>query len=36
MLILDVRYDMGLSTIAKDSTDSLKTRAWMLMLGVGF
>lgn len=38
MLILDVRYDLGLANIDgyNDPTDTLKTRALMFMIGVGF
>lgn len=38
MLILDVRYDLGLTNIdgSDDPTDALKTRALMFMVGVGF
>jgi hypothetical protein len=38
MLVLDIRYDLGLANIDRDNdpTDELKTRALMFMLGVGF
>ena len=38
MLILDVRYDLGLTNIdgLNDPTDALKLRALMFMVGVGF
>lgn len=38
MLILDVRYDLGLTNIdgSDDPADALKTRALMFMVGVGF
>ena len=38
MLILDIRYDLGLANIdgSNDPTDTLKTRALMFMVGVGF
>lgn len=36
MLILDVRYDMGLANINAMGTDTLKTKALMFMVGVGF
>ncbi len=36
MLILDVRYDMGLAGIEAIGTDQLKTRALMFLVGVGF
>lgn len=36
MLILDVRYDMGLANINNKGTDTLKLKALMFMLGVGF
>lgn len=38
MLILDIRYDLGLGNIDTDNdpTDELKTRALMFMVGVGF
>jgi hypothetical protein len=37
-LILDVRYDLGLTNIdgSDDPTDELKTRALLFMVGVGF
>jgi hypothetical protein len=36
-LILDIRYDMGLTDIeTEDATETLKTRTLMFMLGVGF
>jgi hypothetical protein len=38
MLLLDIRYDLGLANIdsSNDPTDELKTRALMVMVGVGF
>ncbi|MBP1770615.1 MAG: hypothetical protein H6P96_1233 [Candidatus Aminicenantes bacterium] len=38
MLILDIRYDLGLTNIDGDDdpTDQEKTRAFMFMVGVGF
>ena len=38
MLVLDIRYDLGLANIDSwnDPTDTLKTRALMFMVGVGF
>lgn len=38
MLVLDIRYDLGLANIDgyNDPTDTLKTRAFMFMIGVGF
>jgi hypothetical protein len=38
MLVLDIRYDLGLVNIDSynDPTDALKTRALMFMVGVGF
>ncbi len=38
MLILDIRYDLGLTNIDRgnDPTDALKLRAFMFMVGVGF
>jgi len=37
-LLLDIRYDLGLTNIdaENDPTDQLKTRAFMFMVGVGF
>lgn len=36
MLILDIRYDMGLADINDKGTDALKLKALMFMVGVGF
>jgi hypothetical protein len=37
MLVLDIRYDMGLADISEFAgDDTLKTRALMFMVGVGF
>jgi hypothetical protein len=38
ILILDIRYDLGLANIdgSDDPTDQLKSRALMFMVGVGF
>ena len=38
MLVLDIRYDLGLANIDAGgiAIDTLKTRALMFMLGVGF
>jgi hypothetical protein len=36
LLVLDIRYDLGLANINALGTDTLKTRALMFMVGVGF
>ena len=37
LLIFDARYNLGISNInAKSSETTMKNRAWMFMLGVGF
>lgn len=36
MIALDVRYDMGLANVNNKGTDTLKLKALMFMLGVGF
>lgn len=36
MLILDIRYDMGLADIERDLDFTLKTKTLMFMVGVGF
>jgi hypothetical protein len=36
LLVLDVRYDLGLASVNAEGSDSIKTNALMFMAGIGF